>query len=317
MPESPPASPVLPISRAPRRLGKTDLAVAPLAYGMWRFAGTDVATARAKLEAALEVGATLFDTADIYGRDGGAGFGASETLLGEVFAEAPALRDRMVLATKCGIVPGIPYDSSAAHIRAACEASLRRMRVDAIDLFQIHRPDWLAHPAEVAQALAALRAEGRIREVGVSNHTAAQFEALQAHLPFAIATHQPELSAWELGPLRDGVLDQCMRVGVTPLAWSPFAGGRLGLSAEDARDETWGERLVRLIECLDEIAQAQGVARSAVALAFLLVHPAGIVPIVGTQRPERLRECAGAFRVELTRADWYRIVVASQGEPLP
>ncbi len=296
----------------PRRLGKTDLAVGPLSYGMWRFAGTGVAEARAKLEAALDAGLTLLDTADIYGEDG-----ASEALLGRVFADAPVLRERAVLATKCGIVAGVPYDSSPRWIRQACEASLRRLRVDRIDLYQIHRPDWLAHPEAVAGALADLRQSGKVREVGVSNYSAAQFDALQAYLPFAIATHQPELSVACLDALRDGVLDQCQRLGVTPLAWSPLAGGALALPAEEAALRPGGARLAALIRALDALAAAKGTGRVAVALAFLLVHPAGIIPIVGTQRPERIREATAALSVGLTRPEWYRLVEASLGERLP
>lgn len=296
----------------PRRLGKSDLVVGPLAYGLWRFAGTSVDAARTKVETALEVGMTLLDTADIYG-----GEGASEALLGEVFAATPGLRARVVLATKCGIVPGLPYDSSAAHVRAACEASLRRLRTDVVDLFQIHRPDWLAHPAEVAGVLAELRQEGKVREVGVSNHSADQLEALQAHLPFPVATHQPEWSAVCLDPLRDGVADQCMRLGVTPLAWSPLAGGELGLAREEARGRSGGARLAAVIEVLDRVAVQGGVSRVAVALAFVAVHPSGAIPIVGSQRPERIRDAARAARVRLSRSDWYAVVEASRGAPLP
>jgi len=296
----------------PRRLGKTDLVVGPLAYGLWRFSDTPVEAARAKLETALEAGMTLLDTADIYGEDG-----ASEALLGEVFAATPGLRERVVLATKCGIVAGRPYDSSAGHVRAACEASLRRLRSDVIDLYQIHRPDWLAHPAEVAGALAELRQAGKVREVGVSNHTVDQFEALQAHLPFAIATHQPEWSAVCLDPLRDGVADQCMRHGVTPLAWSPLAGGELGLAREEARGRPGGARLAAVIEVLDRLAVREGVSRAAVALAFVGVHPSGAIPIVGSQRPERIRDAATATGVRFSRRDWYDVVEAARGAPLP
>lgn len=302
----------LAIDPGPRRLGKTDLRVGPLAYGLWRFAGTGVAEGRAKLEAALEAGMTLLDSADIYGGDG-----ASEALLGRVFAETPGLRERVVLATKCGIVRGIPYDSSAAHVRTACEASLRRLRTDRIDLYQIHRPDWLGHPEEVAGALAALRQAGHVREVGVSNYGPSQLEALQAFLPFPLATQQPELSALHLDPLGDGVLDQCMRLGITPLAWSPLAGGALALSAPEASARPGGARLAATIRVLDELAAAQGVARSAVALAFVMVHPSAPIPIVGTQRVARIREAIEALRVRLTRADWYGVVEASRGEALP
>ena len=131
-----------------------------------------------------------------------------------MLARAPGLRDRMVLATKGGIVPPVPYDSSPAALRAACEASLRRLQVDVIDLYQVHRPDLFAHPADVAETLLALRSEGKIRAIGVSNHTAAQHRALEAHLGEPLATSQPELSVAHLEPVRDGVLDHCMATGV-------------------------------------------------------------------------------------------------------
>lgn len=302
----------MPISTTPRPLGLSALRVFPLAYGCWRFAGSDVRSARAKVEAALEVGINLFDHADIYG-----GNGAAEELFGRVLAEVPHLRAAMLLATKCGIVPGVPYESSRAHILRAAEESLRRLRTDVIDLYQIHRPDLLAHPEEIAATLMQLRADGKIREVGVSNYTAAQFDALQQYLPFPIATHQPEFSAWWLEPLRDGVLDQCLQRKVTPLAWSPLAGGKLGMNLEQARRETHGDRLAALITCLDETAARNGFSRSAVSLAFLLVHPAGAIPILGTQRVERIRDAVSAFGVRLSRADWYAIVQASQGKKLP
>jgi predicted oxidoreductase len=302
----------IPLSPALRSLGRSSLRAFPLAYGCWRFAGTDVRVARAKVEAAIEIGINLFDHADIYG-----GNGAAEELFGHVLAEIPHLRDSMLIATKCGVVPGIPYDCSAAHIARACEGSLRRLRIDVIDLYQIHRPDLLADPWEIAGALTQLRDAGKIREVGVSNYTVSQFETLQRHLPFPIATHQPELSCWWLEPFRGGLLDQCLRERVTPLAWSPLAGGHLGLPVDAARGKTDGARLAALIQCLDGLAARDGVPRTAVALAFLLAHPAGIIPILGTQRPERIRESLAAFRVQLTRADWYAIFAASQGKPLP
>lgn len=308
----------LPLTADPRPLGRSALRVFPIAFGCWRFVGDDVRGAREKLEAALDLGIDLFDHADIYGLDhGGRAAGEAEALFGRVLAGAPGLRTRMVIATKCGIVPGVPYVSTAAHIAASCEASLKRLRCDVVDLFQIHRPDVLAHPEEVAGALARLREQGRIREVGVSNHTPAQLDTLQRHLPFPVATHQPELSCWEIAPLRNGLLDQCLRERVTPLAWSPLAGGRLALGVDEARRGEGGERLAALLAALDRLALREGVSRPAIALAWLLVHPAGIVPIVGTQQPARLRACADALRVRLTRKDWYDVLAASQGHPHP
>jgi predicted oxidoreductase len=214
----------------------------------------------------------------------------------------------MVLATKGGITPPVPYDSSAAYLRSACEASLRRMGVEVIDLYQIHRPDLLTHPAEVAATLTALREEGKIREVGVSNHTPAQVVALQAHLPFPIATNQPEFSALHLDPIRDGTFDECMRSGAVPLVWSPLAGGRLA-TGDGVRPE--------LLEVLDGLATREGVERSVIAVAFVLSHPAAPVAIIGSQNPERIASSSAALDVELSRHDVYAIIQASEGVPLP
>lgn len=308
----------LALSPARRALGRSSLSAFPIAWGGWRLVGEDVARARGVVEAALEAGLDLFDLADVYGLDhGGRGFGESETLFGRVLAEAPGLRGRMRIATKGGIAPPAPYDASARHLQAACEASLKRLGVDVIDLYQVHRPDWLAHPEETAGALARLREQGKLREVGVSNHTAAQLDALQRFLDFPIATHQPEWSCLALGPLEDGVADQCLRERITPLAWSPLAGGRLALAPEAARRQPDGVRLAAVIERLDALAAREGVPRAAVALAWLLVHPAGAIPIVGSQRPERLRESLRAFDVRLSRQDWYDLVAAARGAPLP
>lgn len=296
------------VQTQPRSIGSLP-PVGPLSFGLWRYTNPDVATAQALLETALDAGMNLVDNADVYGFDwGGTGFGTVEENLGRVLAVAPHLRDRMVLATKGGIMPPIPYDSSPTYLRSACEASLRRMGVEVIDLYQIHRPDLLAHPADVAATLAALRDEGKIREVGVSNHTPAQVAALAAHLPFPIASNQPEFSALHLAPMRDGTLDDCMRTGTVALAWSPLAGGRLA-TGDDVRPE--------LLEVLDSLAAREGVDRATVAIAFVLAHPAAPVAIIGSQNPARIAGTTAALDVELTRADVYAIIQASEGVPLP
>ena len=305
------------VTDSPRPLGQSTISAFPIAYGCWRFAGTDVATARAKIETALEVGIDLFDQADVYGCDGGGEFGDSETLLGRVLHEAPSLRDQMKIATKGGIVLGVPYDSSPPALRSACEDSLKRLRIESIDLYQIHRPDFLAHPAATAQVLGELREEGKIREVGVSNYSPAQLSALQTHLPFKLVTQQPEFSCWEISPLRDGVLDQCMERGITPLAWSPLAGGQLLLSRDEAVTQEGGPRLAALIDTLDAIAAEQETSRDAVALSWLLAHPAGVIPIIGTQNLSRIRASVRALDVQWTRPHWNRVLEASQGVALP
>lgn len=295
---------------APRSLGAAG-EVGPLAFGCWRFVGADVAAGRTLIEAALDAGMHLVDTADIYGLGhGGGGFGEAEELLGKVLAEAPELRAQMVLATKGGIRPPTPYDSSPAYLVEACDASLRRLGVDVIDLYQVHRPDLLAHPAAVAEALDGLVAAGKVKAVGVSNMTVGQTEALAAHLDAPLVATQPELSAAHLGPLRDGVGDLAMQRGHTVLAWSPLGGGRLAaVSSDGVRSE--------LLAVLDDLAEREDVDRATVALAFVLALPFRPVAILGTQRPERLRAAGAALSVHLDRADAYRIIQASEGVPLP
>ncbi|MBC48705.1 MAG: aldo/keto reductase [Ilumatobacter sp.] len=280
-----------------------------MSFGLWRYTNTDIVAAQQTLEAALDAGMNLVDNADVYGFDwGGTGFGQVEEILGSVLAESPGLRDRIVLATKGGIMPPLPYDSSQSYLRGACEASLSRMGVDIIDLYQIHRPDLYAHPADVAATLTELRVAGKIREVGVSNHTPAQVAALQEHLDFPIATNQPEFSAHRLHPMRDGTFDQCMQLGITPIAWSPLAGG--SLATGDGVEPG-------LLEELDRLAEREGVDRSHIALAFVLAHPSRPIAIVGSQNIGRITDAVRALNVHLDRADVYTIVQASEGVPLP
>jgi predicted oxidoreductase len=293
-----------PLSSETRPLGKSGILVSPIAWGMWRFAGQPVAKAQALIETALDAGITLFDTADIYGV-GRPGFGAAEALLGEVLRAASGLRDRMVLATKGGIVPGVPYDSSPDYLSRALDASLTRLGVEQVDLWQIHRPDLLAHPADLATALARMVESGKVRAIGVSNFTPAQTAALQTHLPFPLASIQPELSALHTAPITDGLLDQAMAYGMAVLAWSPLGGGRIGQG---------GDAVSAL---LDAKGQSSGVSRTAAAYAWIMAHPAAPIPIVGSQSPARIVEAMDALKVGWTRAEWYAVFEASTGTKLP
>lgn len=290
-----------------RRLGPIE--VGALSLGCWRLTTRDIAEAGALVDAALDCGMDLIDTADVYGLDwNGSGFGSVEETLGAVIAARPTRRESMVLATKGGIIPGVPYDSSPAALRSALEASMRRLGVDHVDLYQVHRPDLFTHPEELAATLRSFVEEGRVSMIGVSNVTVAQTRALHAHLGDLLVSTQPEFSAAHLDPLRDGTLDLCMEVGLAPLAWSPLGGGRL-LDDGAIRPE--------LAAVLDELAGRQGCSRAHVALAFLLAHPSRPIAIIGTQRPERLRDLSRALEVRLDRTDLYRIIVASEGVPLP
>lgn len=299
----------LPAPAATRQLGPGGPEVSSLAWGMWRFRGEDVSGARALVEAAFDAGITLFDTADIYGPDNGEPFGAAEALLGRVFAEAPGLRDKMVLATKGGIVIGTPYDSSAVYVGEAIDASLKRLGVERVDLWQIHRPDVLTHPQELARTLENAVKGGKVGAVGVSNFTPAQVAALAHHLTIPLASIQPEFSALQLEPLENGLLDQAMAMGSAVLAWSPLGQGRI--AAPGAKRE------IDVAEALEAVARAHGVSRTAAAYSWIMAHPAGAIPIVGSQQVSRIAEAADAFKVRWTRADWYKVLVASREEPLP
>lgn len=295
------------VSTDPRKIG-TDTC-GPLAFGCWRMTDPDLSKSQRLLETALEADMTLIDTADVYGLDyGGAGFGDCETILGKTLAQAKGLRDKFLIATKGGILPPQPYDSSRKYLTQACDASLSRLGIDVIDLYQIHRPDMFVHPSDLAETLEGLRQAGKIRHIGVSNFTVAQHDALSQCLSEPLATSQPEFSAATLTPMLDGTFDRCMAQGITPLAWSPLAGGRLA-TGEDVRAE--------LVEVLDRLAEREGADRSAVALAFVLAHPSRPVAILGTTRPERLQASAAALEVKLDRNDCYDIIEASQGFALP
>jgi predicted oxidoreductase len=272
---------------------------------MWRLAGTREEASRL-VHTALDHGLNLLDTADIYGFDGSSGFGDAETLLGEVLAAEPALRGRMVLATKGGIRPPLPYDQSPAYLAEAIDASLRRLRTDHVELWQIHRPDILAHPQETAAALENAVEAGKIGRIGVSNFTVAQIDALQSFMAQPLASTQPEISPLRITCFENGELDQAMQLGLRPLAWSPLGGGRL-LAPESARD-------IAVAEALDAVHAED---RSVAALSWLMAHPAGIVPILGTQKPERIAAAAKALDVRWNREQWYAVLVAARGERLP
>lgn len=305
-----------------RPLGQSHLKVSLLAYGGWRLAGSEGSPAAASNEpgvrallAAVDSGYTFFDFADIYGG------GRCETIMGEALRATPGLRDRIVIATKCGIRrAGEPtpeathrYDFSGDYIVKSVEGSLQRLGIGQIDLLMLHRPDYLMEPSEVAGAFARLKDSGKVREFGVSNFLPSQFNALQKACPFPLVVHQVEISLLHLNSFQDGTLDQCLTDRISPMAWSPLGRGALMQDSESSG----AERRQILSRVLDEVAQAHGVSRGVIALSWLLRHPAGIIPIVGSATPDRIREQARAADVVLSREEWYRLMEAARGERLP
>ena len=248
---------------------------------------------------------TLIDTADIYGLGEPRGFGRAEEVLGDVLKASPELRDKMVLATKGGIDVVRPYDSTYDYLMAAMDKSLTRLKTDYVDLYQIHRPDITTPMTETARALNDMVKTGKTKYVGVSNFTVAQTRALQAHLDSQIITTQPEFSALHQHPMTDGTLDWCQEARVTTLAWSPLAGGRL-FSENGA-----------VIETLDRLAATYDSTRGNVALAFTMGHGADVIPIIGTQKTDRITDSAKAAHLPLTARDFYDIVEAYRGEKMP
>ena len=309
-------------------LGVSHVPCSRLAYGCWRVAGTwnpaEVTTAgraagQQAIRAAYEAGYTLFDNADIYCR------GEAERMLGEVLKDTPGMREHVIVATKGGIrpagdpVPDSPsrWDFSAPYLVAACEASLRRLGLETIDLYLLHRPDFLADPEEIAQAFAQLKAAGKVRFFGLSNCRPSLVTAVQATCPMPLVAHQVEISLAKLDAFTDGTLDQCLIEHLTPMAWSPLASGLIGAGAKDLLTAQKAYRPEVFLPVLDSLAAARGVSRVVLALAWLLKHPSNIQPIVGSTNPDRIREAARAVDLGLSREEWYRLLVAARGEPLP
>lgn len=271
--------------------------------GDWSF---DRATRLRWIEQCLDLGITTFDHADIYGDY------QVEELFGDVLAAAPGLRDRMQLVSKCGIKLVSPqrpshaiksYDTSAAHVIASVEASLRALRTEHLDLLLIHRPDALTDADALAEAFRQLHDSGKVRHFGVSNHTPSQFALL--HHRYPLVTNQVELSPLQLGVLTDGTLDQCQDMGIRPMIWSPLAGGRLFTGDDPA------SRRVR--DALHVLAREHEVSPTTIAYAWILRHPSRPLPLTGTQRAAGLRDAVAALGLTLSREAWYSIWRAGSG----
>jgi predicted oxidoreductase len=277
--------------------------------------------ARTAILAAYEAGYTLFDHADIYCR------GECERVFGDVMREVKGMRDRILIATKCGIRfagdtgPGAPhrFDFSREHILWSCDESLKRLRVETIDVYQLHRPDVLCDPHEVAGAFETLKKQGKVREFGVSNFPSSTVTMLQKFLPsgMPLVVNQVRIHLGDLACFNDGTLDQCITETITPLAWSPVGGGFLGTGGVVNEKDPRREVLTKLQAAVDEVAKERGVSRTVISLAWLLKHPSKIIPIVGSCKPDHIKDAAKADDVELTREEWYRLNAAARAQPLP
>ena len=289
-----------------------EVTLSRMAYGMWRIADdgdTSPAHVRAKVDACLVQGITTMDQADIYG-----GYTA-ESLLGAALKAAPGLRDRIEIVTKCGIVVSAGrhtgarvkhYDTSAQHIATSVEASLRDLGTDRIDLLLIHRPNPMMDAGETGRALDMLVESGKVLAVGVSNFLRADTELLQDAMCQPLCVNQIELSLGASEPFANGELAFIQRQGMVPMAWSPLAGGSLFAGAQP-----------ELVVALREMAAAKGCDMAALAVAWLLAHPAGILPVMGTNTLSRIATLTDAFNVQLDREDWFILYQAALGHEVP
>ncbi len=262
------------------------------------------------IERCLEMGITTFDLADIYGDY------STEADFGKALALKPALRKQMQLITKYGIrmvCDARPehhiksYDASGEHMIASVENSLRVLQTDHIDVLLIHRPDILLHPDEVAEAFTKLEKAGKVRALGVSNFTPAQFDLLHSRIP--LVTNQVEVSLMHRDCFIDGTLDQCLKHNIRPQAWSPVAGGSIFSQIEDVNVQ-------RIHRVAKPLCEKYGLALDQLLFAWLLKHPSRIMPVIGTTKIKRVEAAVEAQKVTISRVDWYDLWQAATGNTI-
>ncbi|HEY5768880.1 MAG TPA: aldo/keto reductase [Terrimicrobium sp.] len=321
------------------KIPHTDLEVSRLALGCMglgggfapdtRLTADHERQAREFLDVAEEIGVNFFDHANIYGR------GRSEEVFGRVLRERPSLRDRIVIQSKCGIrwaddPRGTPqrFDFDRDHILESVDAILARLGTDRLDILLLHRPDALWEGEEIAEAFRNLRLSGKVRYFGVSNQNRFQIEYLQSFLPEPLVANQVEMNLLHHGFVEvgisfnqnsprypdgwEGTMEYCRIKGVLLQAWSPLAQGVFTGTLDDQP-----ENIKRTAALVREYAQRHETTPEAILLAWLLRHPAGIQPVLGSSRPDRLRACAKADSVSLSREEWYSLFAAARGAPMP
>ncbi len=299
------------------QLGTTDLEVSVLALGCMSLNPEKEARSIATVHRAFELGINFFDTADVYGR------GQSELILGKALREGGIPRDEIVIASKCGIIfKGMSpdytykaYDLSPTYIQASCEASLKRLGVETIDLYQPHRIDYLTHPEETSRALEDLKKAGKIRHIGVSNYTVDEIRSIAAYS--RIESLQTRFSILHLEPLETGLASVCLEKKMNILAYSPLqrgvlAGGRL-LEHSDWQQQREAGALAQIRPFADQY----GVTTGQLSLAWMMQLPGGVIPLVGTANPAHIAEAAAAVGMTLDRDDWYELMVIARGRPMP
>ena len=298
-------------------LSPTGPEISRVVYGTWRLLDdADGATPAALLERlhrCADLGVTTIDTAEIYG------LYQVERAIGAALALDRALRDRLEIITKCGIyIPSAAdprrrvsaYNATAAQIIRSAEQSLRLMGLDHIDVLLVHRPDWLTSADDTAEGLNRLIKDGKVRRAGVSNYNVQQFELLNTRVELPLVTNQVEFSLLHMDPIVDGTADQCQRVRIRPMAWSPLGQGRL-MRTDDAA----AQRVQRTIEAFGD--KYGGASVDQIAYAWIMAHPSQPIPIIGSNRIDRVAAAARSADIVLERDDWFALWTAAQGRGIP
>lgn len=286
-----------------------------LVYGCWRLhmdpEGDSPQRILEKIEVSLESGIHSFDHADIYGEYG------NEEKFGKALALKPGLKDKITIVTKCGIrlvSPERPdvrlkhYDTREDYVILSAENSLKKLGVEKIDLLLIHRPDPLMDPDSTARAFWKLRKEGKVLHFGVSNFTPSEFSLLQSRLDFPLVTNQVEFHPLESAALTNGIFHHAQENRYRPMIWSPTAGGRIFLPKS--------EQEKKVNDILMDLSKKKETSPDAVLFAWYLTHPAGLIPVLGTNTPDRIRSAAKAFEIRLDRQEWFAILEAGRVRPV-
>ena len=300
-------------------IGKSGFEASEIILGSMRIGEMSVKELSNYIDVAMGEGINLFDHADIYGR------GYCEELFGKVLAERAGLRNNIKIQSKCGIRDGY-YDFSKEHILNSVDKSLKRLNTEYLDMLILHRPDTLMEPEEVAEAFDILKNSGKVNNFGVSNFNSMQIELLKKYVDEPILVNQMQFSIMHSGMINSGIqanslfegsidrdgsiLEYCRLNDITLQAWSPFQYGFFeGVFIDN-------DRFTELNIVLDRIATEKNISKSALAVAWILRHPARMQTILGTTNPDRLKDICAASNIELSRLEWYEIYRAA-GNKLP
>lgn len=275
-------------------------------WGSWR-RNFDTSEMTELIQESVSLGLTSFDHADIYGDY------TVEEQFGKALDNAKVSRQDLQIISKCGIqyacearphtVKHYQYDTD--YIIESAERSIEHLRCDYLDLFLLHRPSPLMRPEAVAEAVSTLKAQGKIKAFGVSNFTPSQTALIASKTE--IAVNQIQCSLTHLSPFFDGSLDHMMTQGIQPMAWSP-----IGKVFKDKSDATY-----RIHAVLNRLCEEYQATKDQIVLAWLMTHPSGIIPVVGTTQKERLATAAKAAEINLSEIHWFELLVASQGHKVP